>query len=125
MSGSAITWVSDASGARERIGPAWAGADPADDLGDGWQRRVHRDDVAGYLRRTARARAAGEGWTETYRLRHTDGTVHTVREHAVATGDRWAGVAEPVPDPAEPDAAFRRLAEHAGDVVGRHAADGT
>jgi PAS domain S-box-containing protein len=133
-SGSAITWVSDPAGARERIGPAWStwtGADPAVDLGDGWRRRVHPDDLPGYLRRTAQARADGEGWTESYRLRHADGTDRTVVEHAVAAGDRWVGVAVPdtagaeTPVAGSTDAGFRRLAEHAGDVIGRHTADGT
>jgi anti-anti-sigma factor len=135
----AITWVSDATGARTVLSPAWrarTGADPASDLGDGWRRRVHDADLPGYLERTAAARTAGRGWTLDYRLCHTDGTVHPVREHAVAADGRWAGVVLPGAGPGAADgaadgtrddaaAAFRLLAEHADDVIGRHSADGT
>lgn len=126
-----ITWVGDRTGARTSLAPAWhsgTGADPAGDLGSGWQRRVHPEDLPGYLDRTAAARAAATGWTTTYRLLHTGGTAQAVREHAVAVDGTWAGVVVPDTDGADPGttgAAFRLLAEHADDVIGRHAADGT
>ncbi|MBW0134002.1 PAS domain-containing protein [Pseudonocardia abyssalis] len=128
--GNVITWVSDPTGARTALSPAWrsaTGADPAGDLGSGWQRRVHPRDLPGHLDRTAAARAAGTGWTATYRLLHTGGTVQAVREHAVAVDGSWAGVVVPDTDGADPaatGAAFRLLAEHADDVIGRHTADG-
>ncbi|GAA2562914.1 hypothetical protein GCM10010210_42000 [Pseudonocardia hydrocarbonoxydans] len=126
-----ITWVSDPAGARTALAPAWhsaTGADPRGDLGDGWQRRLHPDDLPGYLARTAAARAAGRGWTETFRLRHTGGTEQAAREHAVAAGGTWTGVVLPDTDghrPGTAGAAFRLLAEHADDVIARHAPDGT
>jgi anti-anti-sigma factor len=153
--GPALGWVSDATGRVGHLSGTWlefTGGPGGDQLGDGWRDRVHPDDLPGHLQRSATARAAGRGWESEYRLRGADGRYRRMLELAVpigggdlldGNGERIAGWVGCCVDITErhlhaeglrrsaleklerSEAAFRLLAEHADDVIGRHDLDGT
>lgn len=90
-------WRSDASGQCTYFNAAWlalTGRSLAQELGEGWSEGVHPDDLARVSHTYADAFAARKPFYMTYRLRHCDGSYHTVADHGepIHAGDgRFAG----------------------------------
>jgi PAS domain S-box-containing protein len=81
-----MIWISDAEALRTFFNKSWlefTGHPPDHEIGEGWTKGVHPDDLMGCLENYKRSSVACAKFTKEYRLRHADGRYRWVLDHGI------------------------------------------